>query len=68
MNILIVDDEKEIADLIEVYLNNENFNVLSKIENGKIKVNDPNSKKRSSMLWDYERLAPQIKNLWSFKV
>lgn len=44
------------------------FIVLSKIENGKIKVNDPNSKKRSSMLWDYERLAPQIKNLWSFKV
>lgn len=28
MNILIVDDEKEIADLIEVYLNNENFNVF----------------------------------------
>lgn len=26
--ILIVDDEKEIADLIEVYLNNENYNVL----------------------------------------
>ena len=28
MNILILDDEKEIADLIEVYLNNENFNVF----------------------------------------
>ncbi len=28
MSILIVDDEKEIADLIEVYLNNENFNVF----------------------------------------
>lgn len=27
MNILIVDDEKEIADLIEIYLNNENYNV-----------------------------------------
>lgn len=25
-NILIVDDEKEIADLLEVYLNNENYN------------------------------------------
>ncbi len=27
MNILVVDDEKEIADLIEVYLQNENFTV-----------------------------------------
>ena len=27
MNILILDDEKEIADLVEVYLKNENYNV-----------------------------------------
>lgn len=27
MNILVVDDEKEIADLIEIYLKNENYNV-----------------------------------------
>lgn len=26
-NILIVDDEQEIADLIEIYLKNENFTV-----------------------------------------
>ena len=26
--ILVVDDEKEIADLIEVYLNNENYSVI----------------------------------------
>ena len=26
-NILIVDDEKEIADLVEIYLKNENYNV-----------------------------------------
>ena len=26
-NILIVDDEKEIADLLEIYLKNDNFNV-----------------------------------------
>lgn len=26
--ILIVDDEKEIADLVEIYLKNENYNVL----------------------------------------
>lgn len=28
MNILVVDDEKEIADLIELYLKNENYNVV----------------------------------------
>ncbi len=28
MNILIVDDEKEIVDLIEIYLKNENYNVF----------------------------------------
>ncbi|MGE7926837.1 VanR-ABDEGLN family response regulator transcription factor [Lysinibacillus xylanilyticus] len=28
INILVVDDEKEIADLIELYLKNENFNVF----------------------------------------
>lgn len=44
------------------------FIVLSKISNEKIVVNDPNSKKRSSMLWDYDRLEPQIKNLWAFSI
>lgn len=28
INILVVDDEKEIADLLEIYLKNENFNVF----------------------------------------
>ena len=27
---------------------------------------DPNSKKRSEKLWDYEILESQINNLWSF--
>ena len=43
------------------------FIVLIEIENGKIKVNDPNSVKRSNMLWDYENLEYQIKNLWIFE-
>lgn len=42
------------------------FIVLVGIEDGKIKVNDPNSKKRSKELWEYERLQHQIKNLWEF--
>jgi len=44
------------------------FIVLTGSSNGKIKVHDPNSKKRSSLLWDYNRLENQIKNLWSFTI
>ena len=43
------------------------FIVLTGIEEGKIKVNDPNSKKNSEKLWDYDTLEPQIKNLWAFQ-
>ncbi len=42
------------------------FIVLAGIKDGKIIVNDPNSKVRSSRLWDYEVLEGQIKNLWAF--
>ncbi len=48
------------------FTNNGHFIVLVGIENGTIKVNDPNSKERSSVLWPYERLEGQIKNLWEF--
>lgn len=44
------------------------FIVLAGIENDKIKVNDPNSKARSNLLWDYDRLEGQIKNLWEFSL
>lgn len=42
------------------------FIVLIGIEEGKIKVNDPNSIERSNKLWDYETIEYQIKNLWVF--
>ena len=43
------------------------FLVLSDVtEDGKIRVNDPNSLVRSNKLWDLDRLMPQIRNLWSF--
>lgn len=42
------------------------FIVLTGVKDGKIKVNDPNSTKRSEILWDYDRLESQIKNLWAF--
>lgn len=42
------------------------FIVLTGVENGKIRVNDPNSRIRSEKLWDYSRLEGQINNLWEF--
>lgn len=41
-NILVVDDEKEIADLIEVYLKNENY-VVHKYYNGTEALNSVNN-------------------------
>ena len=38
--------------------------LLLGIENGKFKVNDPNSLLRSNMLWEFDRIKGQIKNLW----
>lgn len=43
------------------------FLVLTGVEDGKIRLNDPNSRIRSGQLWDYEVLAPQIKSLWEFQ-
>ncbi len=40
------------------------FIVLCALQDGKIEIRDPNSKKRSAQLWEYERLATQISNLW----
>ena len=42
MNILVVDDEKEIADLIEVYLKNENYNVYKHYDSKDV-LNDINT-------------------------
>lgn len=38
--------------------------VLTGCEDGKFKVNDPNSKTNSERLWSYEEISGQIKNLW----
>ena len=42
------------------------FIVLTGIKEGKITVNDPNSRIRSEKLWDFEQIQGQIKNLWVF--
>ena len=42
------------------------FIVLTGYEDGRITVNDPNSRKRSEKTWDFDTLQYQIKNLWSY--
>lgn len=41
--------------------------VITGVEDGQFTVNDPNSTQRSSRLWSYETLEPQISNLWAFQ-
>lgn len=38
--------------------------VLTGLEDGKFKVNDPNSYENSEKLWSYEELEHQIRNIW----
>ena len=38
--------------------------VMVGYEDGKIRVNDPNSPERTAQLWEYERIKSQIRNLW----
>lgn len=44
------------------------FIVLTGIEDGRIRVNDPNSRIRSEKLWDYSTLEYQINNLWVYSL
>ncbi len=39
--------------------------VLVGVEDGKFRVNDPNSRANSERLWSYEELEGQIRNIWS---
>ncbi len=44
------------------------FIVMTKYEDGKIWVNDPNSYENSGKGWEYERIKNQIRNLWMCSV
>lgn len=41
--------------------------VLTGYENGKIKINDPNSASNSNKEWEFEQIKDQIRNLWVYK-
>ena len=43
------------------------FIVLTGLEDGKFRVNDPNSMANSEKLWSYKQIAGQIKNLWAIR-
>ena len=44
------------------------FIIITAIEDGMYRVNDPNSHANSQKLWDYKVLQGQIKNLWELSV
>lgn len=48
------------------FANAGHFIVISGIEGNQLHVLDPNSKKHSSVLWDFARISPQIKSLWAY--
>lgn len=43
------------------------FLLFTGVEDGLIKINDPNSKANSDKLWDYDAIKGQIKNIWSIE-
>ncbi len=42
--------------------------VLTEYIDGKVRVNDPNSRVRSAKLWELDPILPQIRNLWACSV
>ena len=47
------------------FTDNGHFLLITGTENGLLRIHDPNSPRNSALLWTYERLASQIKGLWT---
>lgn len=72
-------DEKRILNNLEVgnpiicsmapgdFTTEGHFIVMTGVKDGKIVVNDPNSRERSEKLWKFSDIQSQIKNLWVFR-
>ena len=41
------------------------FIVITDYNNGSVKINDPNSRKKSSRMWNYADISSQIKSMWA---
>ncbi len=50
------------------FTENGHFIVFVETEDGKISVNDPNSRIRSEELWNFDDIKYQIKNMWVYSV
>ena len=65
-----ITDNLEVGNPIICAMGEGNFTtsghyiVLVGLEDGLIRVNDPNSYANSEKLWSYEELEGQIRNLW----
>ena len=43
------------------------FIVMTGVENGLVRINDPNSRANSAKLWELGKIKDQIRNLWVFQ-
>ncbi|MBE6949505.1 MAG: hypothetical protein E7456_06630 [Ruminococcaceae bacterium] len=72
-------DEQRIIDNLEVdnpiicimgpgdFTSTGHFIVMTGYEDGKIVINDPNSRENSEKLWKYDDIKDQIRNLWVYR-
>ena len=43
------------------------FIVMTGVENGLVRINDPNSRANSAKLWELGKIKDQLRNLWVFR-
>lgn len=72
-------DEQRIAENLRVgnpvvavmgpgaFTTDGHFIVFIEYEDGKLRVNDPNSRTNSGKMWEFESISGQIKQLWAFR-
>ena len=46
------------------FTSNGHFIVLTGLQNGRLKINDPNSRKNSEKTWDIDQVLEQTKAVW----
>lgn len=48
------------------FTSNGHFIVLTGLQNGRLKINDPNSRKNSEKIWDIDQVLEQTKAVWVY--